>query len=140
MPRVKAGELSLSEIRNLVRQHNKLTTIKGVDTKTRANLLKEIDEKGYRVDHGKKKIIRKKMTSVERKKQTISVGQTGERKPQKKTVRKRMIQQGDKPVMADKTLKERKAKEQRNRKQKLDQLKRGYPNIPKNVKGKQNKL
>jgi len=133
MPRVKAGELSLSEIRNLVRQHNKLTTIKGVDTKTRANLLKEIDEKGYRVDHEKKKITRKKMTSVERKKQTISVGQTGERKPQKKTVRKRMIQQGDKPVMADKTLKERKAKEKQK---KLDQLKRGYPNIPKNVKGK----
>jgi hypothetical protein len=136
MPRVKAGELSLTEIRNLVRQHNKLTTIKGVDTKTRANLLKEIDEKGYRVDHEKKKIIRKKMSSIERKKQTISVGQTGERKPQKKTVRKRLIQQGDKPVMADKTLKERKAKEKQ---QKLDQLKRGYPNIPKNVKGKQNK-
>jgi hypothetical protein len=91
MPRVKAGELKLDEIRNLVRQHNKLSVIKGVDTKTRAALIKEIEEMGYRVDHAGKKIVRGKME--------IAVSGGGERKPQKRTRRKALIAGGDEPVL-----------------------------------------
>ena len=46
MPRVKAGEMSLNEIRNLARQHNKASTIKDVDKLARRALLGEIEKKG----------------------------------------------------------------------------------------------
>jgi len=39
MPRVKAGEMSLPEIRNLARQHNKASQIKDVDKLSRKALL-----------------------------------------------------------------------------------------------------
>ena len=94
MPRVKKGELSLGEIRNLVRQHNKLSVIAGVDSKTRTALLKEIEEKGYRVDHENKKIVRGSTT--------ISTGKEGEQKLQKRTKRKKLKEGGDAPVMAPK--------------------------------------
>lgn len=128
MPRVPTGELSLGEIRNLVRQHNKLSVIKGVDTKSRSALLKEIAEMGYRVDHAGKKIVRGKME--------IKTGAEGEQKPQKRTIKKQakaaLTKTGSAPVLVSKADKE-KAKEKAR---KLDQLKRGYPTIPKNVKGK----
>ena len=83
MPKVPKGQMSLDEIRSLVRQHNKLSTIKGVDTKSRAQLLKDIDNQGYRVDHASKKI--QKLFDVK----TIGVGEgKGARKPQEKTVAK----------------------------------------------------
>lgn len=83
MPKVPKGQMSLDEIRSLVRQHNKLSTIKGVDTKSRAQLLKDIDTQGYRVDHASKKI--QKLFDVK----TIGVGEgKGSRKPQVKTVAK----------------------------------------------------
>jgi hypothetical protein len=89
MPRVKKGELSLSEIRNLARQHNKLSTIKGIDTATRANLIKQIENLGYVVNHEKKMIKKRSSTAFERSKGKIKVGGGGERKPQKETLKKR---------------------------------------------------
>ena len=106
MPRVKSGELSLGEIRNLVRQHNKLSVIKGVDSKSRSALMKEISDMGYKIDHVGKKIVRGKME--------IKTGKEGEQKPQKKTLRKKLIKGGDEPVMSGKK----------------------PPPIPPNVKGK----
>ena len=129
MPRVKKGELSLGEIRNLVRQHNKVSVIKGVDSKTRAALLKEISDMGYRVDHEKKKIIRGSAV--------LSVGKEGEQKQQKKTKRKALISGGDKPVLAtSKTVKTKAAAEKKARIAKLDQMVKKYPDIPPNIKGK----
>ena len=89
MPRVPKGELSLSEIRNLARQHNKVSTIKGIDTATRANLIKQIENLGYVINHEKKMIKKKSSTPFERSKGKIQVGGKGERKPQKETLKKR---------------------------------------------------
>lgn len=94
MPRVKAGELSLGEIRNLIRQHNKVSVIKGVDSKSRSALLKEIADMGYRVDHAGKKIVRGSTT--------ITTGKAGDVKPNKNTKKKNLIAGGEKPVMVKK--------------------------------------
>jgi hypothetical protein len=107
MPRNPKGELSLGEIRNLVRQHNKLSFIKGVDSKSRGALMKEISDMGYKIDHEGKKIVRGKME--------IKAGKEGEQKPQKRTIRKELIKGGEKPVMTEK---------------------KKPPPIPPNVKGK----
>ena len=80
MPRVKAGEMSLPEIRNLARQHNKASQIKDVDKLSRSALIKEIEKMGYRVDHEKKRIIKRTMTNEERKAQNKSVAKEGEKK------------------------------------------------------------
>ena len=88
MPRNPKGELSLSEIRNLARQHNKLQTIKGIDSSTRANLIKQIENLGYVVNHEKKMIKKRSSTPFERSKGKIKVGDKGERKPQKETLKK----------------------------------------------------
>jgi len=102
MPRVKAGEMSLNEIRNLARQHNKASQIKGIDKLSRSALIGEIEKMGYEVDHERKRILLKKKTAIERKKQTKSVSAEGERKPQKRTIkkqnRKALIEGGDKGV------------------------------------------
>ena len=60
MPRNPVGELSLGDIRNLIRQHKKLSVIKGVDSKSRSALLKEVGDMGHMVDHAGKKITTKK--------------------------------------------------------------------------------
>lgn len=99
MPRVKAGEMSLDEIRNLARQHNKASQIKGIDTLSRSALISEIEKQGYRVDHDKKRIVKRTMTNEERKAQNKSVAAEGERKPQKRTKKKMLKEGGDAPVM-----------------------------------------
>ena len=94
MPRPPKGELSLTEIRNMVRQHNKLSTIKGVDSKSRSKLLGEISEMGYRVDHSKKKITRVYGSGKKLKKQEIGEGSEGKVKPNivtKKKIRKKAL-------------------------------------------------
>jgi len=95
MPRVKSGELSLTEIRNLARQHNKLYTIKEIDKKSRGALLQEIRSMGYDIDHQNKRIVK----SRARRDVTIEVGKEGEVKPQKRTKRKELIRQGSAPVL-----------------------------------------
>ena len=99
MPRVKAGEMSLPEIRNLARQHNKASTIKDVDKLSRSALINEIEKMGYRLDHEKKRIIKRTMTNEERKAQNKSVSAEGERKPQKSTKKKMLKAGGEAPVM-----------------------------------------
>jgi nucleotidyltransferase/DNA polymerase involved in DNA repair len=99
MPRVKAGEMSLPEIRNLARQHNKASTIKDVDKLSRSALINEIEKMGYRLDHEKKRIIKRTMTNEERKAQNKSVSVEGERKPQKSTKKKMLKAAGEAPVM-----------------------------------------
>jgi len=121
MPRNPKGELTLGEIRNLVRQHNKLSVIQGVDSKSRDSLIKEITKKGYSIDHAGKKIvkgrsiIRNPGKKVVRGEVEIKLGKEGEQKPQKRTIRKALIKGGEKPVMTQK---------------------KKPPPIPKNVKGK----
>jgi len=98
MPPPPKGELSLGEIRNMVRQHNKLSTIKGVDSKSRSKLLGEISEMGYRVDHSKKKITRVYGSGKKLKKQEVSSGDSGKVKPnivtKKKVAKKKLIAYG----------------------------------------------
>ncbi len=55
MPRVKAGEMSLPEIRNLARQHNKASQIKDIDKLSRSALMGEIEKMGYKIDHERKR-------------------------------------------------------------------------------------
>ncbi len=137
MPRVKAGEMSLPEIRNLARQHNKASTIKDVDKLSRSALIKEIEKMGYKIDHEKKRIIKRTMTNEQRKAQNKSVAKEGERKPQKKTLRKKLIAGGEKPVLASqKTIKTKQAAEKKKKISKFDQMVKGYPDIPPNKKGK----
>lgn len=85
---IKKGEMTVDEIRNLVRQHNKLTHIDpGL---SRAKLISAIERSGYTINHKSKKIVVK---SQNRKigatnLQSISQSKSGEVKPQKRTVKK----------------------------------------------------
>tara|TARA_R110002167_G_scaffold159795_1_gene355516 strand:+ start:240 stop:602 length:363 start_codon:yes stop_codon:yes gene_type:complete len=92
MPRNPKGELNLADIRNLARQHNKLSKIVGIDTKTRGDLMQEIWDQGYIIDHEKKKIVKSvgQMASAKArgKKSDATVGPAGDKKPQKKTIKK----------------------------------------------------
>jgi len=87
MPRIPKGELTLNEIRNLARQHNKVSTIKNIDKLSRKGLIAEIEKMGYRINHEKKRITPKPRTIAERKEKRITVAEEGERKPQKRTVK-----------------------------------------------------
>lgn len=101
MPRVKAGEMSLPEIRNIARQHNKVSQIKGIDTLPRKSLISEIARLGYNIDHENKKIVKNMMNRKVNKE--VSVSDEGERKPQKRTKKKALIAGGEKPPMVKKT-------------------------------------
>lgn len=137
MPRVKAGEMSLPEIRNLARQHNKASQIKDIDKLSRSALMGEIEKMGYKIDHERKRIVKRTINNIERKKQTKKIAPEGERKPQKKTKRKALIAGGDKPVLAsEKTIKTKQAAEKKKKIAKYDQMVKGYPDIPPNKKGK----
>jgi hypothetical protein len=106
-----------------------LSVIKGVDSKSRADLIKEISGMGYKIDHAGKKIVRGKME--------ITTGKEGEQKPQKRTLRKALIAGGEAPVLKTPkhppippNVKGRKIKPDRSK------LIAGYPPIPPNVKGR----
>lgn len=92
MPRNPKGQMNVAEIRNLVRQHNKLSIITDVDKKSRAVLISEIIQRGYEIDHTLKKI--------KKKSRTISQSTQAEPKPQKATKKKKLIAAGDAPVMS----------------------------------------
>tara|TARA_R110000796_G_scaffold154865_1_gene271578 strand:- start:3064 stop:3402 length:339 start_codon:yes stop_codon:yes gene_type:complete len=103
MPRIPAGELNLSEIRNLARQHNKVSTIKGIDKLSRKALMGEIQKMGYEIDHSKKRIRQVKKTAAQRKAKDLKPSASGERKPQQKTIKKKkrqaLIGGGSAPVL-----------------------------------------
>jgi hypothetical protein len=102
-------EMTASEIRNLVRQHNAKEEIK-ISGKSKSAMIEELGKLGYKIDHAGKKIVRGKTT--------YSISEEGKRKLQKRTKRKMLKEGGDKPVMSPE---KRKAKP---------------PPIPKNRKGK----
>jgi hypothetical protein len=85
----KKGEMPVGEIRNLVRQHNRLTHIDpGL---SREKLISAIKRSGYIIDHQKKKIVvspsrGRKVGATELT--SIKQSKSGEVKPQKKTVKK----------------------------------------------------
>ncbi len=138
--------LGVGEIRNLVRQHNKLQTIKNVDSKSKSALIAEVEKLGYAINHDKKMIQRitsSKLSGGKKKISNIKVSEAGKTKPQKRTKLKNLRAGGASPVMRkqddlDRDL-IRRRKEKKAKEKKRDQLKRGYPNIPANVKGKKKK-
>jgi len=133
MPRNPPGEMNVSEIRNLVRQHNKMSVIKNVDKKTRATLIADLKEKGYKLDHKRKKI---KLIS-DTQKLVMKQSKTAEPKPQKATKKKMLMAGGDKPVMATAATVKTKAKADKKAKiAEYDRMVKKYPKIPANIKGK----
>ena len=68
---LKNGELTTAEIRTLVKAHNKLTNINIPKGAKRADILKIIDDKGYKVDHVGKSLKPKPNTEKTIKKKTI---------------------------------------------------------------------
>ena len=97
MPRIPKGELNLTEIRNLVRQHNKVSVISGWEKKSRKSLMSEIEDMGYKIDHSKKKIL--KVRGKKGGEKVITVSKQGEQKPNKvtrrKVAKKKLIGEGD---------------------------------------------
>ena len=87
------GEMTASEIRNLVRQHNAKEEIK-ISGKSRGVMIEELGKLGYKIDHSGKKIVRGKTT--------YSVAEEGKRKLQKRTKKKMLKAGGDAPPMTKK--------------------------------------
>ncbi len=102
----KKGEMNVDEIRNLVRQHNKLTHIDpGL---SRAKLISAIERSGYKIDHAKKRIVTNTGRATKKVKEgdktfirpkigateltQVSQSKSGQVKPQKKTVKKKRRQ------------------------------------------------
>lgn len=99
MPRIKKGEMTLLEIKNLVRQHNKLTAI-SLTKKSRADLIEEIENMGYVIDHKKKSIVKKR---IRKNNKVLKVGDEGDnasqRKKKEKQKKKDMLKKsGSAPV------------------------------------------
>tara|TARA_R110000796_G_scaffold73763_3_gene165738 strand:+ start:1016 stop:1339 length:324 start_codon:yes stop_codon:yes gene_type:complete len=96
MPRPPKGQLSLGEIRNMARQHNKVSAIKNIDGLSRKALLAEIEGMGYQVDHVKKMIY--KVRARKGGEKVIKVSKSGEVVPnkttKKKVARKKLISGG----------------------------------------------
>ena len=98
--------MTVDEIRNLVRQHNKLTHIDpGL---SRAKLISAIERSGYKIDHAKKRIVTNTGRSTRKVKEgektfirpkigateltEIKQSKSGQVKPQKKTIKKQRRQ------------------------------------------------
>jgi len=67
MPRIKKGELQLAKIRELAHALNDILQIKGISTMKRPDLIRQIQGKGYIVNHEKElleKTNRKKIPTV----------------------------------------------------------------------------
>tara|TARA_R110002012_G_scaffold192442_1_gene360106 strand:- start:413 stop:754 length:342 start_codon:yes stop_codon:yes gene_type:complete len=67
MPRIKKGELQLPRIRELAHALNDVLQIKGISTMKRQDLIRQIQGKGYIVNHEKElleKTNRKKIPTV----------------------------------------------------------------------------
>ena len=88
MPRIKKGELNVSEIRNLCRQHNILSKITNIAKKSRKELIEEIEGLGYAIKHDQKMI--KKVRATNRK---IKVGDKGDTKTQAKKKKKKKMKE-----------------------------------------------
>jgi len=81
-PKNKVAKLTLAEVRNLAKQHNKVSTIKNISTSTRKNLIAQIEKMGYSINHEKKSIQKTRLGSV---KQVILPPKIKVSKTEKKT-------------------------------------------------------
>jgi len=60
MPRNPKGEMTVSEIRNLAKEINDKLKIKNIAQTSRAMLIKQIEARGYTLDHPNKQLVRGK--------------------------------------------------------------------------------
>ena len=61
MPRNPKGEMTVSEIRNLAKEINDKLKIKNIAQTSRAMLIKQIEARGYKLDHPNKRLVRGKI-------------------------------------------------------------------------------
>jgi hypothetical protein len=101
MPRIPAGEMNVSEIRNLVRQHNKLSVIENVAKKSRTQLIQEITDMGYNIDHSSKMIRKVRLRKGEKNLKVSDAGDTKQatKKKAKAKARTNLKKKGTAPVM-----------------------------------------
>jgi len=100
MPRIPAGEMNVTEIRNLVRQHNKLSVIENVAKKSRTQLIQEISDMGYNIDHSKKMITKVRLRKGDKSLKVSDAGDTKQatKKKVKAKARSNLKQKGPAPV------------------------------------------
>jgi len=110
------GELLVSEIRKLVRLHNKLSKIKIPPRSSRDDIIKIVESNGYKVDHKNQKLTATRMNK------DLTLKEAQETFPVKKRVKKEPPKPAEKP-------KPKKEDEVRP-------AKKPYPPIPKNIRGK----
>ena len=74
MPKNPRGELSVAEIRELARALNHKLQITNISKASRSALIKQIESKGYRVDHENKKLVlgRGKVPKAPKEKEVMS--------------------------------------------------------------------
>ena len=94
MPKIPKGEMNVSEIRNLARQHNRVSQIKGIDKKSRKALLSEIKDMGYAVDHSKKRIVKLPSKKATLMQQDKKADPKPNKVTRKKVAKKKLIQEG----------------------------------------------
>ena len=101
MPRIPSGEMNVSEIRNLVRQHNKLSVIENVAKKSRPQLIQEITDMGYNIDHSKKMITKVRLRKGDKSLKVSDAGDTKQatKKKVKAKARTNLKKSGAVPVM-----------------------------------------
>jgi len=101
MPRIPAGEMNVTEIRNLVRQHNKLSVIENVAKKSRTQLIQEISDMGYNIDHSKKMITKVRLRKGDKSLKVSDAGDTKQatKKKAKAKARTNLKKSGAVPVM-----------------------------------------
>ena len=85
-------ELTTPEIRKLIKAHNILVSIKIPAKATRAEILKQIGRKGYKVDHVKKALV---LSKKQPKKKDISLERAGDvlKKPEKTAEQKKKTEE-----------------------------------------------
>lgn len=110
------GELLVSEIRKLVRLHNKLSKIKIPPRSSRDDIIKIVEDNGYKIDHKNQKLTATRMNK------DLTLKEAQETFPVKKRVKKEPPKPAEKP-------KPKKEDEVRP-------AKKPFPPIPKNIRGK----
>jgi len=110
------GELLVSEIRKLVRLHNKLSKIKIPPRSSRDDIIKIVESNGYKVDHKNEKLTATRMNK------DLTLKEAQETFP----VKKREKKEPPKPVEKPKPKKE----------DEVRPAKKPFPPIPKNIRGK----
>ncbi len=60
MPRNPKGEMTVTEIRNLAKEINDKLKIKNIAQTSRAMLIRQIEGRGYKLDHPNKQLVRGK--------------------------------------------------------------------------------